>query len=203
MTIQARATRSLPTHGPELEAWDGLQLRLVPDSQTDERCSVAGGYVHTTVPPTLSVTNSLSPGRRSFTVLHELGHHLQKNDIALAYAVRCQPADADAFEDAACDAFAARVLITDDTLEAVLTDRSPSAATLVRLFEETQASRAACCARVVDHLGASGVVAVIRQHWPRHVRPRARRRDRARPGNRPVGLPLDQSRPGQLRWRAA
>jgi hypothetical protein len=53
----------------ELEAWDGLQLRLVPDSQTDERCSVAGGYVHTTVPPTLTVTNSLSPGPRSFTVL--------------------------------------------------------------------------------------------------------------------------------------
>jgi Zn-dependent peptidase ImmA (M78 family) len=145
----------------ELEAWDGLQLRLVPDSQTDERCSVAGGYVHTTVPPTLSVTNSLSPGRRSFTVLHEFGHHLQKNNIALAYAVRCQPADTDAFEDAACDAFAARVLITDGMLEAVRTDRSPSAATLVRLFEQTQASRAACCARVVDHLGASGVVAVF------------------------------------------
>ena len=144
----------------ELEAWDGLQLRLVPDSQTDERCSVAGGYVHTTVPPTLTVTNSLSPGRRSFTVLHELGHHLQKNNIALACAVRSQPADTDAFEDAACDAFAARVLITDDNLAAVLTDRSPTAATLVRLFEETEASRAACCARVVDHLGASGVVAV-------------------------------------------
>src|ERR1019366_923254 len=65
-------------------------------SQTDERCSVAGGYVHTTVPPTLSVTNSLSPGRRSFTVLHELGHHLQKNDVVLARAVRSQPAATDA-----------------------------------------------------------------------------------------------------------
>ncbi len=145
----------------ELEAWDGLQLRLVPDSQTDERCSVAGGYVHTTVPPTLSVTDSLSPGRRSFTALHELGHHLQKNNVVLARAVRSQPADTDAFEDAACDAFAARVLITDDMLEAFRTDRSPSAATLVRLFDETQASRAACCARVVEHLGATGVVAVF------------------------------------------
>jgi hypothetical protein len=145
----------------ELEAWDGLQLRLVPDTQTDERCSVAGGYVHTTVPPTLTVTDSLSPGRRSFTVLHELGHHLQKSNIPLARAVRSQPADTDEFEDAACDAFAARVLITDHELAAVLTDRSPTAATLVRLFEETQASRAACCARVVEHLGTSGVVAVI------------------------------------------
>jgi hypothetical protein len=145
----------------ELEAWDGLQLRLVPDSQTDERCSVAGGYVHTTIPPTLTVTDSLSPGRRSFTVLHELGHNLQKNNIPLAGAVRRQPADTDAFEDAACDAFAARVLISDDTLAAVLTDRSPTAAALVRLFEETKASRAACCARAVEHLGTSGVVAVI------------------------------------------
>jgi IrrE N-terminal-like domain len=145
----------------ELDAWDGLQLRLVPDSQTDERCSVAGGYVHTTVPPTLTVTNSLSPGRRSFTVLHEFGHHLQKNNIPLARAVRSQPADTDVFEDAACDAFAARVLITDDSLAAVLTDRSPTAAALVQLFEETEASRAACCARAVEHLGTSGVVAVI------------------------------------------
>jgi Zn-dependent peptidase ImmA (M78 family) len=145
----------------ELEAWDGLQLRLVPDSQTDERCSVAGGYVHTTIPPTLTVTDSLSPGRRSFTVLHELGHHLQKNNIPLAGAVRRQPADTDAFEDAACDAFAARVLISDDTLAAVFTDRSSTAAALVRLFEETKASRAACCARAVEHLGTSGVVAVI------------------------------------------
>lgn len=145
----------------ELEHWDGLQLRLVPDSQTDERCSVAGGYVHTTVPPTLTVTNSLSPGRRSFTVLHELGHHLQKNNIPLARAVRSQPADTDVFEDAACDAFAARVLITDDILAAVLTDRSPTAATLARLFEETEASRAACCARAVEYLGTRGVVAVI------------------------------------------
>jgi Zn-dependent peptidase ImmA (M78 family) len=145
----------------ELETWGGLQLRLVPDSQTDERCSVAGGYVHTTVPPTLTVTNSLSPGRRSFTVLHELGHHLQKNSISLAGAVRRQPAGTDDFEDAACDAFAARILITDDKLSSVLTDRSPTAATLVQLFDETQASRAACCARTVEHLGTIGVVAII------------------------------------------
>jgi hypothetical protein len=145
----------------ELSTWDDLQLRLVPDSQTDERCSVAGGYVHTTTPPTLTVTNSLSPGRRSFTVLHELGHHLQKNDIPLARCVRDQQASTDAFEDAACDGFAARVLITDDDLAAVLTDRSPTAAALVRLFEMTEASRAACCARVVEKLGTSGVVAVL------------------------------------------
>ena len=187
----------------ELEAWDGLQLRLVPDSQTDERCSVAGGYVHTTVPPTLSVTDSLSPGRRSFTALHELGHHLQKNNIVLARAVRSQPADTDAFEDAACDAFAARVLITDDMLESrphrpqpVRRDAGPA----VRgdpsepgrvLRSRRRAPRSQRCRRR------------IRRHWPRHVRPRARRRDRARPRNRSIAVSLDQSRPGQLYGRAA
>jgi Zn-dependent peptidase ImmA (M78 family) len=145
----------------ELTTWDEIQLRLVPDSQTDDRCSVAGGYVHSTTPPTLTVTNSLSPGRRSFTVLHELGHHLQRNDIPLARAVRDQRADTEAFEDAACDAFAARILITDNHLAAVLTDRSPTAATLVRLFEVTEASRAACCARVIDYLGTNGIIAVL------------------------------------------
>src|SRR6185312_14053393 len=93
-----------------LQAWDELTVQLVPDSQTDARCSVAGGYIADTDPPTLSVTRSLSPGRRTFTALHELGHHLQQTDPHLAASVR-EHTDPMAFEDAACDAFAARILI--------------------------------------------------------------------------------------------
>jgi hypothetical protein len=145
----------------ELAAWDEVQIRLVPDSQTNERCSVAGGYIYDTSPPTLTVTESASRGRRIFTVIHELGHHLQQNDLDLAVAVRTQPGDAAAFEDAACDAFAARVVITNEHLEAVLTDRSPTAETLLRLLADTQASRSACCARVIEYLGTTGVVAVV------------------------------------------
>src|ERR1022692_2335304 len=76
----------------ELCRWQEIQVRTVPDTQADQRCSVAGGYVHTTAPPTLTVTMSLSPRRQAFTALHELGHHLQRNDIDLAVAVRSQPA---------------------------------------------------------------------------------------------------------------
>lgn len=145
----------------ELEDWDDVKLRRVPDTATQSRCSVAGGYVHSTIPPTLTVTESRSVRRQQFTALHELGHHLQKNDARLALAVRRQPANNEAFEDAACDMFASLVLIPDAMLPARPDGRSPSAADVVALFERTQASRAACCVRMAERLGTHGVVAVL------------------------------------------
>ncbi|RBY81690.1 hypothetical protein DQ238_06605 [Geodermatophilus sp. TF02-6] len=145
----------------ELESWTEVQVRRVPDAEAQARCSVAGGYVHSTVPPTLTVTESLSPRRRQFTALHELGHHLQKHDSRLAIAVRRQPADKEAFEDAACDMFASLVLLPDEVLALRADGRSPSAADVVDLFERTQASRAACCVRIAEQLGTHGVVTVL------------------------------------------
>lgn len=144
----------------ELDGWSEVEVHRVPDTATQSRCSVAGGYVHSTVPPTLTVTESLSTGRQQFTALHELGHHLQKNDVHLAIAVRSQPADREAFEDAACDVFASLVLIPDDVLPARTDGRSLTAADVVNVFKRTQASRAACCVRVADQLGTHGVVSV-------------------------------------------
>jgi Zn-dependent peptidase ImmA (M78 family) len=145
----------------ELTAWTEIRVAQVPDTQSDSRCSVAGGYLHDTNPPTLTVTRSLSGGRQQFTALHELGHHLQKTDARLGLAVRRQPANREAFEDAACDAFASRVLLPDDALTAWPTDRSPRAADIVAMFEQTQASRAACCVRAVERLHSHGFVAVL------------------------------------------
>jgi Zn-dependent peptidase ImmA (M78 family) len=145
----------------ELDSWTEVQVRRVPDTAAQTRCSVAGGYVHSTVPPTLTVTDSLSPRRRQFTALHEFGHHLQKNDARLAVAVRRQPADKEAFEDAACDMFASLVVLPDAVLGDRPDGRSPSAADVVALFDRTQASRAACCVRIAERLGTHGVVAVL------------------------------------------
>ena len=145
----------------ELGLWQDIQVVMVPDSRADERCSVAGGYVHTTTPPTLTVTKSTSARRRGFTALHELGHHLQKNDVDLAVAVRAQRADFADFEDAACDAFAARVLIPDSLLTASVSGRSPVAADVVDLFEYSKASRAACCVRVAERLAGHGVITLL------------------------------------------
>jgi Zn-dependent peptidase ImmA (M78 family) len=145
----------------ELGRWQDIQVRTVPDSQADRRCSVAGGYVHTTTPPTLTVTMSLSTRRQCFTALHELGHHLQKNDIDLAVAVRAQRADITDFEDAACDAFAARVLLPDDLLPVLVSGRSPTAADIAGLFERSRASRAACCVRIAERVAGHGVITLL------------------------------------------
>lgn len=145
----------------ELGTWTDIRVAQVPDTQSDSRCSVAGGYLHDTNPPTLTVTRSLSGGRRHFTALHELGHHLQKTDARLGLAVRRQLANPEAFEDAACDAFASRVLLPDDALATWPIDRSPRAADIVAMSEQTQASRAACCVRAVERLHSHGFVAVL------------------------------------------
>lgn len=144
----------------ELDGWEQVQVVRVADTASQISCSVAGGYVHSTVPPTLTVTESISDRRQQFTALHELGHHLQKNDADLALAVRRQRADREAFEDAACDLFASLVLIPDCDLPARSNGRSPSAADVVDLYQSTQASRAACCVRVTGQLDTHGVVAL-------------------------------------------
>lgn len=145
----------------ELDGWPEVQVRRVPDESFATRCSVAGGYVYSTTPPTLTVTESLSSRRRQFTALHELGHHLQKSDSRLALAVRRQKGERERFEDACCDMFASLVLIPDADLPPRPAGRSPTAADVVALFERTQASRAACCVRIADQLGTHGVVAVL------------------------------------------
>lgn len=145
----------------ELQTWSDVQVRRVPDANIGTRCSIAGGYVHSTDPPTLTVTESLSHRRRQFTALHELGHHLQKTDARLALTVRRQRADRETFEDAACDMFASLVLIPDEVLQLHHDGRSPAAGDVVALFERTQASRAACCVRIAEQLGTDGVVAVL------------------------------------------
>jgi hypothetical protein len=146
-----------------LEARDDLTVLRVPefvpqDSQLG--CSVAGGYRWD--PPTLIVTESMSRRRQQFTVLHELGHHIQKTDIALGTVI-VEHREPEAFEDACCDAFAAQVLLPDDLVDAHISDRGPTVSTAVELFAVSNASRAAICVRLVGRLQSPGVVVVLDQ----------------------------------------
>jgi Zn-dependent peptidase ImmA (M78 family) len=99
----------------ELQSWPEIQVSLVPDSGDGGRCSVTDSYQDHTQPPTLAVGMSRSLRRRGFTGLHELGHHLQQTDLVLAQHLFTYQ-DSEAFEEAACDAFAARVLLPDDEM---------------------------------------------------------------------------------------
>lgn len=144
-----------------LEGRDDLTVLRVPeflphDSQLG--CSVAGGYRWD--PPTLIVTQSMSWRRQQFTLLHELGHHIQKTDITLGTAI-VEHREPEAFEDASCDAFAALMLLPDDLVDAHIHGHGPTASTASGLFAASNASRAAICVRLVGRLSSPGVVAVL------------------------------------------
>jgi len=142
---------------------EDLSVLRVPEfvpADSQLGCSVAGGYRPT--PPTLVVTESMSLRRQQFTLLHELGHHLQRTDLDLGSAV-VSHRDPEGFEEACCEEFAAQVLIPGDLLEDRLRWEGVTARNAVELFKETNASRAAICFRLAGALKSSGVVAVLDQ----------------------------------------
>lgn len=143
----------------EMANWCDVRVVQVADTSVG-RCSVAGGYLEETEPPTLVVARSASYRRRGFTALHELGHHLQKTDSALGQRLFTRR-DSEAFEEFACDAFAARVLLPDDRVATHIEPRGPSAVGVVEMFQRSQASREACCVRAAQHLTGAGAVVLL------------------------------------------
>lgn len=147
-----------------LEHRSDLNILRVPDVVPKDSalgCSVAGGYRET--PPTLIVAESMSRRRQHFTLLHELGHHIQRTHLDLGRTIMRQ-ADRVGFEDAACDAFAASVLLPDEMVEHASTDYGgPTAQTAVDLFEMSNASRAAIAVRIAGRLKGAGAAAVLNE----------------------------------------
>jgi hypothetical protein len=140
----------------KLSSWPDLQVRLVPESATAAGCSVAGSYQDQMEPPALFVAESASRRRRQFTVLHEWGHHLQANDLDLGDAILL--ANDDRFEEAACDLFAAKILLPDELAAGCFGDKTPTAGDIVALYRKSSASRAACVVRACQHLRSFGAV---------------------------------------------
>lgn len=144
-----------------LSTWPEVTYREVPSAATGGRCSVAGAYYGNEEPPLLTVADAASPGRRAFTALHELGHHLQQSDLDLAETVDLHGSYAELFEDAACDAFAADVLLPEELVAQHLPEGTPTADHIVALHRDSTASRAAVCVRAAQHLTAPGHVLLL------------------------------------------
>ena len=145
-----------------LEQHPEVTLRLVPESDTGGGCTVAGGYRGSETPPALLVTTSLSRRRRAFTALHEFGHHLQRTSLDLAEVLLEHDAD-EHLEEAACQVFASRVLLSDALFTPLTPVRGPDATTVAEFYARSNASRAACCVRAAGLLHGGGAVVLYRE----------------------------------------
>lgn len=144
-----------------LRQHSGVMVLSVPESQTDTGCSVAGGYVSDTMPPTLAVATSVSAGRQDFTLLHEFGHHLQRTRFELMDALLEQSDEGRALEENACDAFAAGILLPAADVAACIGGEGPTAGSVAALWARSRASRQAACVRAAQTLRSPGHVLLL------------------------------------------
>jgi hypothetical protein len=143
-----------------------LVVRLMPEAETGPQstaptCSVAGLYIADEQPPVLAVAAAASAGRRAFTALHEFGHHLQRTLTALMDLLLQQPDGGLQLEEAACDAFAAEILLPGDLVDRFIDKRGPTGPNVVDLWHASDASRAAVCVRAAQRLPAPGQVVLL------------------------------------------
>jgi IrrE N-terminal-like domain len=146
----------------EIAGWPDLAVRLVPDNDPGilaSGCSTAGLYLQGTTPPSLVVAQSPSRGRNAFTILHELGHHLQRKDeVWLTDVLSCLSREqARRLEHQLCDAFASELLLPSCDVERYVAEGPATAGTLAATHRGNQASRAAVIVRMVRHLPAHSV----------------------------------------------
>lgn len=131
----------------------GLVVEVAPPSAG---CSVAGSYRDNRI-----TVAAASASRQSFTVLHELGHHLSDHatgffDAALAADRRT--IDRDVVEDA-CEAFAASVLLLEEDVDALLAEQACTVRAFTSLLDQRgNASLEACAVAFAHRLPAPGYV---------------------------------------------
>ena len=114
------------------------------------------------------------PPRNYFTLLHELGHYLQRTDTELAINLFMfdDAATAKEAEEAACNRFASKALLPDSYIEGLLAERSLDAIFAKDLFEigrrrtstksHAGVSRHVVIRRLADFLPETGFISLIK-----------------------------------------
>lgn len=180
-----------------VQAWPGVDVVVFEPTGGSRRdgCSVYGYYMRKRKPPKIGIARATSTGRMHFTALHELGHHLQPDHPKIAADLYRYDDEYRSLEDRICDAFAAEILTPDDIVEQTFTKGhlGPTASDVVKLFEQTRASRAACCVRAAQHLRHEGWVILADLHGVVEFAAAANHNFRlapgtAQPGNSPISL---------------
>lgn len=166
--IQAKNYRQIAIKLIALEVWRGVfdidalrddpetalsgndEVAVEYDTSPRDGCSVFGYYRHVAAGQSMILVHpSLTSERDQFTILHELGHHVQRQHRAWANVRYSLPTEVGArLEERVADAFAAEVLIPASTVSPDSTWLS--ARTLAEVYATVRASRAAVAMRAIE-----------------------------------------------------
>jgi len=167
-SLQARGDISLEDIRQDpirwLEEWNEVEVFDFEPSRAgfDTRCDVAGLYRGEEIPPRIGIAFSETRQRMNFTALHELGHHLQMTDDELLNSLVERPDGGAALEEEACDTFAAGVLIPESIASTLLGEGTPSAESVVRLWQTLgTVSRSAVAMRARRQIVGDGHVVLL------------------------------------------
>lgn len=135
---------------PESALSDNDEITVEYDMSPRDGCSVFGYYRHVAAGQSMILVHpSLTSERDRFTILHELGHHVQRQHRAWANVRYSLPTEVGArLEERVADAFAAEVIIPASTLSPGSTWLS--ARTLAEVYANVCASRAAVAMRAIE-----------------------------------------------------
>lgn len=147
-----------------------VRVCALPQAWTSDECS-CDGYYDTHVDPErpwILYDSSVTPKRRAHTLLHEFGHHLLATECCELLdgldELAGDDGDSQAWEERLCHRFAARLLIPDELLDAVVCDDAVIRPAMVRqLFERGNASWEASALRLSERLPQQACIVLMRQ----------------------------------------
>lgn len=146
----------------------GLQP-LPSGSPTSDECSCDGYYEAFLDPtrPWILYDSRVSAERRSFTLLHELGHHLLATQVPelldLVDEIAGPRGDPAAVEELLCHRLAGQLLTPDSLLDEVVGGDPPKPGHLLELTEKGHASWEAAAVRLAERISGPGAVVLLRE----------------------------------------
>ena len=166
------ALDDLRNENPVLAAevhFEPLKVRRLPlGGFNGEKCSVDGYYESSIDPnqPHILYSDSGNPARATFTILHELGHHIFNtvgqillDDLDQIAGPSGDPA---LVEEVACHRFAGEILVSTQLLDEVIDGDQVTPRHLLKLHELSSASWEALVVRVADYSRIKTAVLLIR-----------------------------------------
>lgn len=155
---------TIPAHfGP-------VGLRPLPSgSFPSNECSCDGYYEALLDPrqPWILYDSLVSAERRSFTLLHELGHHLLGSRVPelldLIDEIAGPHGDPAAVEELLCHRLAGRLLTPNALLDQVVGSEVPRPAHLLELKDKGHASWEAAAVRLAERISGPGAVVLLRE----------------------------------------